>query len=548
MSPKISKTFPLLVVILVMLAGCSALGVVPVNEPPDPGTVHTQVAADLAERMTATAQAQPKETAASAPVVTDPGDWPVFIDPENGCQLSYPSDWAYREIPVNQPGGPPSGDLVRLLVFGPQALMASLDQPPAPDQAPAVPPLMLEITRGSLDDYRLTHPQPVRSENLVFNGLPVVHEDGGNGPQWYVFQSPTDPDLRLTLVDQVSGFPQRSGQYPGLAELLQKILSSVLFLAPAPSQTAEPSPTPVVTQAPVASTPASTPRPTPCNWAQFISDVTVPDGSLLTVGEDFTKTWRLKNIGTCTWSTDYELVLVDGERFGAPYVVPLPEEVQPGETIDLSLELEAPQQTGEYQTDWQLRSPDGEYFGLGKNANQPFWLQVRVVTANASYAYDFAFHYCDAQWRSAGGYLACPSAAGVGGSINLLQDALLENRLENELTLWVRPNEAPAGYIEGLYPARTIQDGDRFKAWVGCMEGAEECSLTFSLQYLAEDGSLHTLGEWVELYDGQVHNISLDLSEFAGQRIRLILRTEINNTSYDAAQGFWFVPRIEHDN
>lgn len=546
MSPKISRTFPLLMVVLILLAGCSALGVVPVNEPPDTGAVHTQVAADLAERMTATAQAQPGETAPDEVIEADPGAWPVLVDDENGFQISYPAGWDYREIPVNQPGGPPSGDLVRLLVFGPQALMASMDQPPAPDQAPAVPPIMLEITRGSLEEYRLTHPQPVRSESLEINGLPVAHEDGGNGPQWYVFQSPADAALRLTLVDQISGFPQRSGQYPDLADLIQEILASVVFQAALPDPTEVPATTPQPTQPPVASTPAPTPPPKPCNWAQFISDVTVPDGSLLSVGEDFTKTWQLKNIGTCTWTTDYELVYVEGERFGSPHVVALPDEVKPGESIELSLEMEAPQQPGEYQGDWKLRSPAGEYFGLGKNANQSFWLQVRVVDANASYDYDFAFHYCEAQWRSAGGYLGCPSAEGVGGSVNLLQDALLEHRLENELTLWVHPNEAPSGYIEGLYPARSIQTGDSFKAWVGCMEGVEECSLTFSLQYLAEDGSLHTLGEWVELYDSQVHNISLDLSALAGQQVRFILRTEINNTAYEAAQGFWFVPRIEN--
>jgi hypothetical protein len=43
--------------------------------------------------------------------------------------------------------------------------------------------------------------------------------------------------------------------------------------------------------------------PTPaCDQAQFIKDVTIPDGTVIAPGTSFKKTWRLKNIGTCTWS------------------------------------------------------------------------------------------------------------------------------------------------------------------------------------------------------------------------------------------------------
>ena len=48
----------------------------------------------------------------------------------------------------------------------------------------------------------------------------------------------------------------------------------------------------------VAAPPTNT--PSPCNNAVFVSE-TVPDGTEYDVGESFTKTWRLKNVGTCTW-------------------------------------------------------------------------------------------------------------------------------------------------------------------------------------------------------------------------------------------------------
>ena len=56
-----------------------------------------------------------------------------------------------------------------------------------------------------------------------------------------------------------------------------------------------------------------------CYWAQFIADVTVPDGTNFAPGTAFKKTWRLKNIGTCAWnSTDVSLIFDSGEKMGAP--------------------------------------------------------------------------------------------------------------------------------------------------------------------------------------------------------------------------------------
>ncbi len=59
----------------------------------------------------------------------------------------------------------------------------------------------------------------------------------------------------------------------------------------------------------------------PCNSAGFVKDVSVPDGTEIAAGAKFTKTWRLVNSGTCTWTTAYDLVFVDGSAMGAPAAV-----------------------------------------------------------------------------------------------------------------------------------------------------------------------------------------------------------------------------------
>src|SRR5512143_426233 len=55
---------------------------------------------------------------------------------------------------------------------------------------------------------------------------------------------------------------------------------------------------------------------TSCDWAQFVADVTIPDGTQIQPGATFTKTWRLKNIGYCTWTTAYSMVYDSGTQMG----------------------------------------------------------------------------------------------------------------------------------------------------------------------------------------------------------------------------------------
>src|SRR4030042_2439689 len=83
-----------------------------------------------------------------------------------------------------------------------------------------------------------------------------------------------------------------------------------------------------------------------CDAAEFVRDVSYPDGSVVSRGENFTKTWRLKNSGTCAWITAYRLVFVSGEDMNGPVSIPLAFNVPPGNTIDLSVNLEAPSNDG----------------------------------------------------------------------------------------------------------------------------------------------------------------------------------------------------------
>ncbi|MBN1439021.1 MAG: hypothetical protein JW929_06375 [Anaerolineales bacterium] len=125
--------------------------------------------------------------------------------------------------------------------------------------------------------------------------------------------------------------------------------------------------------------PTVTPTALPCNWAQFISDVTVPDDWETTPSDHFTKTWRLKNIGSCTWTSGYALVFDHGEPMGAPAPQQLTTgTVPPGGTIDVSVDLVSPATAGTYQGFFMLRASDSSLFGIGAGADEAFWVKIKV--------------------------------------------------------------------------------------------------------------------------------------------------------------------------
>jgi hypothetical protein len=145
--------------------------------------------------------------------------------------------------------------------------------------------------------------------------------------------------------------------------------------------TAEPTQAPVASATPTA-TQSATPADGDCDQVEFVADVTVEDDSVFDPGESFTKTWRLRNSGTCTWTTSYALAFIDGRKMGGPDVKPLASSVAPGQTADVSVQLVAPSATGTHRGNWMLRNAEGENFGLGEDADRPFWVQIVVGEAD----------------------------------------------------------------------------------------------------------------------------------------------------------------------
>lgn len=114
------------------------------------------------------------------------------------------------------------------------------------------------------------------------------------------------------------------------------------------------------------------------NSTEFVQDLTVPDDTVFPPGEEFEAAWRLRNNGTCTWTTEYSLAPIGGDAMGVTEPQPLPNAVAPGQTIDASVMLTAPATPGTYRSNWQIADEAGEPFGIGGFIEDAFWVQIVV--------------------------------------------------------------------------------------------------------------------------------------------------------------------------
>lgn len=334
------------------------------------------------------------------------------------------------------------------------------------------------------------------------------------------------------------------------AQLTQ--IAATMAATPLPTGAASPTPQPGIPTItlPVART--ATQAYVPCDWATFVADITIPDGTKFSPGASFTKTWRLKNNGTCTWTPSYSLVFADGASMGGPSSAPLGSSVAPGQTIDISVNLTAPLTAGTHRGYWKLRNATGATFGIGSDANSPFWVEIEVVAPTSTTAppgsvtiYDFAANYCTAQWESGAASLPCPgSATDLNGFVIRTDNPTLQNGTTyNGLALQTYPQQIDNGFINGRFPAMSIQAGYRFRAVIGCLSGASTCDVVFQLNYRADGGPLQALEQWNMNYASPPRELNIDLASLAGRSVEFVLAVRANGSS-ENDKAIWFNPRI----
>ncbi len=172
----------------------------------------------------------------------------------------------------------------------------------------------------------------------------------------------TEPDLTATTTaapDEIR--TQAVGTFS--ADLTATALAAPTN-TPAPTVTPLATFTPLVTStggaafgtAPVAGATAS------CYGLAFVSDVTIADNTPVNPGQTFTKTWKLKNSGTCAWDAGFKFAFVSGDAMSG-MTFTLPASVAAGAVTDISVSMTAPNKSGTIRGDWRMSTANGQFFG-----------------------------------------------------------------------------------------------------------------------------------------------------------------------------------------
>jgi hypothetical protein len=350
-----------------------------------------------------------------------------------------------------------------------------------------------------------------------------------------------------TLVAQLTQAPEGTlTPLPTIEPSLTSLPSATLI--PPTSTPPPPTLTPTATFTPI----PPSPTPIPCNRALFVADVTIPDNSVFNANTSITKVWRLSNNGSCTWTTDYQLIFISGSQMGGVSPVYINTTVPPNQTVDVAINLITPGTSGSYAGFWMLRSPSWIIFGIGLNADIAFWVKTIVsqptATLDPNIRMDFSQYYCYAKWvNSSGVSLACPSSGYDfnNASVTISSAPMIETAYQDdEMTIITIPNNGTNGVISGRYPPIKVLTGDRFQALLGCLASSPRCSVTFHLKYSADSGPIQELGSWVETFDGNRTQVDVDLSPLNGKSVEFILEVQNNGDSSDD-RAFWMVPHIK---
>ncbi len=330
--------------------------------------------------------------------------------------------------------------------------------------------------------------------------------------------------LLLTACSPVEATPDTMEVQNRINAAVAQTLSALTTQVASVQQTeeAQPTETSLPTATKEVSIPEITPLPTtvaaaavkpttaPGNctdYASFVADITIPDGTMVPPGTKFVKTWAIKNTGTCTWTSDYSLVWIGAALMEASNRVPLTtQNILPGQTAHVSVELTAPQEIGKHVfSQWKLMNSKGQVFGVmdNKGKEQSIWSEIFVGET-----YDFVANMCSASWKTTAGVLPCPGTKDDPRGFVLLNTApAIEGGVkENDPAIVMVAPEEDDSYIVGQFPQVVVPEGSHLTLKFGCLEGYTNCNVRFRITYSIDGGAeqellnrIHGFGEWEDV-------------------------------------------------
>lgn len=125
----------------------------------------------------------------------------------------------------------------------------------------------------------------------------------------------------------------------------------------------------------------------------------------------------------------------------------------------------------------------------------------------------------------------------------VLTNPRLENRQEDQPTLWTNPALVSSGIITGTYASIPVSTGDHFLADVGCLYDYEDCDVKFLVKYRLREGGTFTLGEYHEIYDDELNRIDISLEDLEERNVTFLLVVQALGDPVSAA-AVWLNPYV----
>ncbi len=261
----------------------------------------------------------------------------------------------------------------------------------------------------------------------------------------------------------------------------------------------------------------------PCDQAAYVRDATIPDGTIFLPGTSFTKTWQIKNTGSCAWDGTYSVVFGDqGDLMGGAVSSPLVSSgsVNPGDTVEISVGLIAPSAAGNYKGYWKLRNPSGSiFFGNDKG----IWVAIKVVSYNNHFSLvdDTCYAFWSTSTDAGAPALPCPGKDGDShGYVYTTNSPKFYTRADDEPSIVAAPQNVDNGIIVGVFPPQLVPPNSQFRAFAGCGEKMDACDADVSITAQTSDGQEQTIKEWNQQpQDFNLISVDLAAANLANEKV-----------------------------
>jgi Ig-like domain from next to BRCA1 gene len=239
--------------------------------------------------------------------------------------------------------------------------------------------------------------------------------------------------------------------------------------------------------------------------ARYISDDSI-DGTTYPPNTPFTKSWTVKNTGSCTWDDRYLVSYISGATMTQQpgyWIVPPGQTVTPGHTVNISIGMTSPIEGGNYRSYWGLKKVDAPLIPIQGGANgNSFYVRIKVNEGGGDDAGKVSAASIAIELEQGSG-MACTADATYFVHAYITADGSTTASYEIDSTA----GQIAAGYFEGL------NDRDLSPTVSGTMVFDQADTKTISLRFVGPYPYPDNINVILRVNGGEFYNAKLSCQD-----------------------------------